>query len=320
MSRVAESWEYDLVALPDGRVTEVLTYGTATAGTLVCHAGTPGGPVPRPSFARVCDELGLRFVMAGRPGYGRSSPRPGRVPADVAADTARVLDHLGVDTFVTLGGSGGGPHALACAALLPDRCEAAAAVVSPAPIDADGLDYYAGMGPENVEEWELAERGRELIEPWLKRAVAGWGDLGAADFVDSYRGALPPVDQELCTTEFGDTFVASLRKATSTGVEGWVEDDLALVAPWGFDLGAITVPVALWTGKLDRMIGYAHSVWLARAVPGADLHVIAGHGHLSVQQAYLPDIVADLLRKRRETSPCREPEAHRTKPSVGGAP
>ncbi|GHC78162.1 hypothetical protein GCM10010349_59310 [Streptomyces flavofungini] len=299
MSGMTEGWEYDLVPLPDGRVTEVLTYGTATEGTLLCHAGTPGGLVPRQSFARVCDQLGLRHVMAGRPGYGRSSPRPGRVMADIAEDTAVVLNHLGVDTFVSMGGSGGGPHALACAALLPDRCRATAAVVSPAPIDADGLDHYAGMGPENVEEWKLAEQGREAIEPWLRRTVADWGDLTAADFVDSYRGALPPVDQELCTTEFGDTFIASTRKSTSTGVEGWVEDDLALVAPWGFDLGAITTPVTLWTGKLDRMVSHEHSVWLARAVPGADLHVIAGHGHLSLQQAYLPDIVTDLLGKGR---------------------
>ncbi|WP_419999962.1 alpha/beta fold hydrolase [Streptomyces boninensis] len=294
---MADGWTYDLVPQPDGRQTEILTYGTGTAGTLLNHSGTPGGLVPRKPFADVCDAHGLRYVMAARPGYGKSSPRPGRVMADIADDIAQVLDHLGVDTFLSMGASGGGGNVLGCAALLPDRCRAAAAIVSPAPIDAAGLDYYAGMGPENVEEWKLAEQGRAAVEPWLVKTVAKWGDITAADFVDQYRGALPPVDQELCTTEFGEIFMASLKKAVSTGIEGWLEDDLALVTPWGYDLGAITVPVTVWTGKLDLMVSYEHSVWLARAIPGADLHVIADHGHLSVQQAYLPDIVADLLRK-----------------------
>ncbi|MEG8279808.1 alpha/beta fold hydrolase [Streptomyces sp. AHA2] len=308
MSDAAEGWDHDLVPLPDGRVTEVLTHGTATNGTLVWHGGTPSGLVPRPAHARVCDAFGLRYVVAGRPGYGLSTARPGRVMADIAEDLPRVLDHLGVDTFVTMGGSGGGPHALACAALLPGRCRAAAAVVSPAPIDADGLDYYAGMGPENVEEWKLAEQGREAVGPWLERTVAEWDDLSAAGFVDAFRGTLPPVDQELFTTEFGETFVAGLRKAVSTGVEGWLEDDLALVTPWGFDLGAITAPVSIWTGRLDRMIHYEHSVWLARAVPGADLHVYGRHGHLSFLMAHMPDVITDLLRKAGLSGPHRTPD------------
>ncbi|MFF2852556.1 alpha/beta fold hydrolase [Streptomyces sp. NPDC058001] len=299
MSTLTDGWEYDLVPQPDGRLTEIITYGIGTKGTLLVHAGTPGGITPRKPFADVCDEFGLRYVMAARPGYGQSSPRPGRVMADIADDIAGVMDHLGVDTFISMGGSGGGGNVLGCAALLPERCEAAAALVSPAPIDAADLDYYAGMGPENVEEWRLAEQGRAAVEPWLKKTVAGWGEITAEDFVATYRGSLPPVDQELCTTEFGDIFMASLRKATSTGVEGWLEDDLALVTPWGFDLGSITTPVTIWTGKLDLLVSYEHSVWLARAIPGADLHVIAEHGHLSVQHVYLRDVVRDLLRKRK---------------------
>ncbi|RDD85279.1 alpha/beta fold hydrolase [Streptomyces parvulus] len=294
---MTDGWEYDLVPMTAGRVTEVLTYGSGTEGTLLVHGGTPGGAVPRKPFAKVCDDFGLRYVMAGRPGYGRSSSRPGRVMADIAEDISRVLDHLGIDTFISMGGSGGGGNVLACAALLPDRCRAAACVVSPAPIDAEGLDFYAGMGVENVEEWQLAERGRDVVGPWLESTVAEWGDISAERFVETYRGALPLVDQEIFTTDFGEAFISSLRKATSTGVEGWLEDDIALVTPWGFDLGAITTPVTVWAGKLDQMVSYEHSVWLARAIPGADLHVIAGHGHLSVQQAYLPDIVTDLLRK-----------------------
>jgi pimeloyl-ACP methyl ester carboxylesterase len=296
---MSEDWTYDLVPMPDGRRTEILSYGRGAQGTLVFHAGTPGGLVPKRQFAEVCDDLNLRYVMAARPGYGESSPRPGRVIADVAEDVARVLDHLDIDTFVSMGCSGGGPNVLACAALLPGRCTAAAAVVSPAPIDADGLDYYAGMGADNLEEWKLAEQGRAVVEPWLERAVAGWGEISSDAFAATYESVLPPVDVATLGTEFGETFEASLEKATSTGIEGWLEDDLAMVTPWGFDLGAITTPVTVWTGKLDQFVSYEHSVWLARAVPGADLHVIAGHGHLSVQHTYLTDIGEDLLRRSK---------------------
>src|SRR5437764_8659156 len=119
---MAGHWNYELVPMPDGRVTEMLTYGSGTAGTLVYHSGTPGGLVPLKRFEALCDDLGLRYVSAGRPGYSESSPRPGRVIADIAEDIAVVLDHLGVDTFVSMGCSGGGPNVIACAALLPGRC------------------------------------------------------------------------------------------------------------------------------------------------------------------------------------------------------
>jgi pimeloyl-ACP methyl ester carboxylesterase len=298
MSGLASSdWEFHEIPMPDGRITEALTYGSGTEGTLVFHTGTPGGIAPRDFFAKVCDELGLRFVIAGRPGYGLSSPRPGRVAADIVADIASVLDHLGVDTFISMGCSGGGPHVLACAALLPGRCLAAAAVVSPAPIDADGIDYYAGMGAENVEEWKLAEQGRDVVEPWLVRAAADLKGRSVNTFASQYGDSFAAVDVAFLKTGFGATMEASLQKAISTGIEGWLEDDIALVTPWGFDLGAITTPVAVWTGKQDRMVSWEHSAWLARAIPGADLHVLADHGHLSVQVGALTDIVEDLVLK-----------------------
>ena len=299
---MADDWNYTLVPMPDGRVTETLTYGNGRAGTLLYHSGTPGCLVPLKRFERLCDDLGLRYLSAGRPGYGESSPRPGRVIADIAEDLAVVLDHHGVDTFISMGCSGGGPNVLACAALLPGRCTAAAPVVSPAPIDADGLDYYAGMGAENVEEWQLAEKGRDAVEPWLEKTVANWGEFNVDTFVESNRGCFPPPDIAVCTTEFGEAVTASFRKATSTGVEGWLEDDLAMVTPWGFDLAAITTPVSVWTGKQDQFVSYRHSVWLAGAIPMADLHVLADHGHLSVQEAMLREIVGDLMRKSRSNA------------------
>lgn len=298
--RQDHGWTSAQVGLPGGRLAEVLSYGADRDGTLVLHLGTPGGIVPREDLGRLCDAHGLRLIQVARPGYGASSPQPGRVIADVAADLAAILDHLGVDTFITLGGSGGGPHAIACAALLPDRCRAAAAFVSPAPIDADGLDYYAGMGEANVEEWKLAEQGREVIGPWLQDTAAALGGQDLDAFADQYATAFAPVDLEFLRAQPGDTFAVSLDKAISTGIEGWLADDIALVSPWGFDLGAISAPVSLWTGKLDRMVSYRHSLWLAEAIPGSDLHVLGEHGHMSIQGAALPLMVQDLLRRSSE--------------------
>lgn len=292
-----EQWESHLVPMADGRTVETVSYGRGTSGTLVFHNGTPGGPVPRDYLAAACDAFDLRLVMTARPGYAQSSPRPGRVAADIPGEIAHVLDHLGVDTFVSMGCSGGGMHVLACAALLPGRCTAAAAVVSPAPIDAKDLDYYAGMAAENVEEWQLAEQGRDVVQPWLERTAASISEQGIDAFTGTFGDGFPAVDLALFESGFGETMGANLEKALSTGVEGWLEDDIALVTPWGFDLGAITTPVSVWAGKQDRMVSWEHSVWLARNIPGADLHVLADHGHLSVQVDAVNEMVEDLVRK-----------------------
>jgi pimeloyl-ACP methyl ester carboxylesterase len=294
-----EGWSFQLVTAADGRAIEVLTYGTGEEGALVFHHGSPGGLAPRYFFADVCDRFGLRFVMIGRPGYGLSDPRPGRVAASIPEDVARVLDELGIDTFVSVGCSGGGPHVLACAALLPERCLAAACVVGPAPIDADGLDYYEGMAPENREEWLLAEQGRDAVAPWLERVSASLRGQSIDVYRDQYGSGVPDVDARTLAGGYGAVMQASVQKAISTGMEGWLEDDVALVTPWGFDPRSITTPVAVWAGRQDTMVSWEHSAWIARAIPGADLHVLADHGHLSIQVGALTDIVEDLLAKSK---------------------
>ena len=130
--------------------------GPADGLPLVLHEGTPVGLVLYPPTVQAARIRGLRVILAARPGYEGSTPRPGRRVVDVAGDTAAVLDELGADTFVTAGWSGGGPHALACAAALPGRCLAAASVAGVAPYQAEGLDWLAGMGPENIAEFGAA--------------------------------------------------------------------------------------------------------------------------------------------------------------------
>ena len=160
--------ERRLVRMADGRDIDVLTAGPEDGRPLVVHEGTPVGLVLNARLGNAAAERGLRPVLAARPGYERSTPRPGRRVGDVAADVAAVLDELGAREFVTIGFSGGGPHSLACAALLPERCLAAASVAGVAPYDAAGLDFMAGMGPENVEEFQLAARGAAALTPFLE--------------------------------------------------------------------------------------------------------------------------------------------------------
>ncbi len=292
---VAEDVQDLEVRTVDGRELEVLVVGPADAVPMVFHSGTPSGPVPQPPMARAAAALGLRLVTYGRPGYGRSTPQPGRAVADAARDTAAVLDALGAGEFVTMGHSGGGPHALACAALLPDRCRAAASVAGIAPWDADGLDVLAGMGQENVEEFGLAAEGSAALTPYLEEEGEQLRTVSGPEVADALGGLVPDVDKRALTGQLADRVAASFRKSMESGIAGWRDDDLAFVRPWGFDLAAISVPVSIWQGAQDLMVPFAHGPWLAEHVPGATAHLFQEHGHLSLTVEQVPAILRHLV-------------------------
>lgn len=295
-------WRYELVPLPDGREMEVLLHGDAER-VLVLFTGTPGGAVPDEEVAATVTAHGFRLVQPLRPGYGRSSPRPGRRVVDFAADVEAVLNHLEIDEAVCMGGSGGGPHSIAMAAKLP-QCRAAAALVSPAPRDAADLNYYEGMGLSNQEEWLLADQGEAAVRPWIEKAVADLQPSESGEsFIEQFADSFSEADREAMATGSGALMMASIAKAVERGIEGWVEDDLALTTPWGFDLGAITTPVTLWTGKQDQFVSYWHCAWLAREIPGADLHIYANRGHMSLRRHHLPEMLDDLLTKAGWATP-----------------
>jgi pimeloyl-ACP methyl ester carboxylesterase len=284
-----------VVRARDGRTLEVATSGPADGRTLIFHHGTPSAPVPFGPLVDAAAEAGLRLVAYARPGYAGSERRPGRSVADAVEDVADIADALGVPEFVTLGFSGGGPHALACAALLPERCLAAATIGGVAPFAAAGLDWLAGMGPENVEEFGLAVQGPEALAPFLTAQAAELATVSAADIVAAFGGLLPPVDKQALTGVVAEWVAASFRRAVARGTDGWADDDAAFVAPWGFDLDQISVPAAVWQGSVDLMVPFAHGQWLADQVPTARAHLLEGHGHLSLTAANLPAILADLV-------------------------
>jgi len=261
---------------------------------LVFHWGTPGAAVWFEPLETAAARMGLRLVMYSRPGYAGSTPRPGRSVADAADDVAAVLDALGADSFVTLGWSGGGPHALACAALLPDRCLAATSLACVAPYAAEGLDWMAGMGAENIEEFSAALEGEEALNAALERMAKDLEAVQGGDVAAALGGLVSDVDKAALTGEFADTLAEAFRRSVSSGIAGWRDDDLAFTRSWGFDLDAIRRPVAVWQGGQDRMVPFSHGQWLASHIPTARVHLSPDEGHLSLGAASLDRIVADL--------------------------
>ena len=284
------------VATPDGRSLEVMLAGPQTGLPLIHHGGTPVAAVPFRPLVDAATERGLRFVTYSRPGYATSDQCHGRTVASASADVVAILDSLQADSFVTMGWSGGGPHALACAAVLPERCRAAAMIAGVAPWRARGLDWLAGQGEENVEEFEAAVRGEKALTAWLTEAAEDMADLSADDVVAVLGDLMSDVDKAALTGDYAEWTAASFRKAVSAGVAGWRDDDLAFMQPWGFDLGAITRPVAVWQGGQDRMVPFAHGEWLAANIPTARAHLLPDDGHLSIGVGRLGQIVDDLIQ------------------------
>jgi pimeloyl-ACP methyl ester carboxylesterase len=284
-----------LVLMPDGRDIDVLTTGPEDGFPLVVHGGTPSGLVVNSRVAEAAAERGLRYVETARPGYEGSTPRPGRRVADVAADVAAVLDALGAGPFVSIGMSGGGPHSLACAALLPGRCLAAASIAGVGPYGVEGLDFMAGMGPENVIEFGAALQGAGALTAYLEKESEPLHEVTGEQIAAALGGLISGPDKDVITGEFADELAAGCRAAVRNGVAGWRDDDLAFAAPWGFSLGALAGRAAIWQGDADLMVPFAHGQWLAAHIPDARVHLEPGAGHLTMTVTAIDRILDDLL-------------------------
>jgi pimeloyl-ACP methyl ester carboxylesterase len=288
-----------------GRVLEVLVAGPDDALPLVFHTGTPSGLIGYPPLADAASARGLRTVLYSRPGYGGSTPQPGRLVADAAADVDKILERIGADEFVTAGWSGGGPHALACAALLPVRCLAAATIAGVAPSDSPGLDWMAGMAEENHEEFGAALAGEADLTGFLYAEAAALGGISPAEVADGLGGLVSETDKAAITGEFADYLAASLRAAVVAGIDGWRDDDLAFTRDWGISLDALghATPVAIWQGDQDRMVPSAHGAWLAANIPLARARLRPGEGHLTLMGSRLGEILDDLMSLARPPGP-----------------
>jgi pimeloyl-ACP methyl ester carboxylesterase len=257
------------ITLSDGRTLHMYDRGGRPGDRLavIWLHGTPNiGAPPVPLFA-AADELGIRWVSYDRPRYGGSTPVENRNVASAAADVAAVADAAGLDRFAVMGHSGGGPHALACGALLPDRVVAVVSVSGLAPYGADGLDWFAGMSDSGAASLRAALEGRAAMEKF----VASAGDTMV--FTEADHAALAGE-----WAWFSDV----VNPAIAPGPGALIDDDLAYVAPWGFDPAQVTAPVLLVHGEQDRSVPCAHSRWLAGRCPAAELWLCPADGHISV--------------------------------------
>ncbi|MGW4059439.1 alpha/beta fold hydrolase [Amycolatopsis sp. NPDC004747] len=256
------------LARPGGRNLHVYDTGGPARLTVFWHHGTPNTGAPPGPLLPLARELGVRFVSYDRPGYRTSTPVPERTVGNAAECVEAVADALGIGEFALLGHSGGSSHALACAALLPDRVEAVASLAAVAPFDAGGLDWFGGMAAAGAASLRAAAEGRAAKEKYEASAEFDPDVFTDADLAVLH-GSWSWLDEVV-------------RAALADGPGGLIDDDLAYVRPWGGDPASITAPVLLLHGEQDRMVPATHSAWLAGRCPHAEYRPVPGEGHLSV--------------------------------------
>ena len=281
--------------LPDGRSLDVYLDGPEAGTPLVYHMGTPAAGLPFAPTVQALAERGLRYVSFSRPGYGSSSRREGRSVADVVEDTRAVLDAIGADRCRVIGWSGGGPHALACAAQMPERVIGVATIGGVAPYPAEGLDWTAGMGAENIEEFAAALAGADELIGFKERNAPILRVVTPEEVADAFGDLIDDVDRGSLTGALSVWMADSLHEALRNGYWGWFDDDMAFTKPWGFELSEIRVPAFIWQGGHDRMVPYAHGEWLAAHIPGARPRLFAEEGHLSLAVEFISRVVDELL-------------------------
>jgi pimeloyl-ACP methyl ester carboxylesterase len=279
----------------DGHTLAVLEAGDESGHAIIAIHGTPGSGLLWRGMIEDAEVRGMRLLAYDRPGYGGSDPHPGRTVADAAGDVAAIANALSIDRFAVEGGSGGGPHTLACAALLPDRVVAAACLAGVAPYPAEGLDWLDGMGQDNLDEFAAALAGRETLEPFLRRQADAMLAAEPEKIADALRSLLSPPDVAVLTGEFAEYLAESTRRAIGQRLDGWIDDDFVFVNSWGFELDEISVPVQLLHGAQDRFVPIAHGEWLAERIPGVDAHLSLEDGHLTIQLGRIGDVHAWLL-------------------------
>jgi pimeloyl-ACP methyl ester carboxylesterase len=271
------------VTTSDGRTLGVCEWGDPAGQTVFQLHGTPGSRLSRHPDENVYRGAGARLITYDRPGYGLSARHAGRDVASAAADVAAIANALGVQSFAVVGTSGGGPHALACAALLADRVSRCACLVSIAPFDAPGLDYFAGTTQGNIDEFTWALGGEDELRPHLEQRAPEMLEHIEADsdrpLGEAYE--VSEADRQIfARDDIRRVLIETAREALRQGVDGWVDDDIAFVRPWGFEITDVRVPTTVCYGADDTLVPAAHGKWLAEHLPQARVDLLEG-GHFA---------------------------------------
>lgn len=265
-------------------------------GWLVFHVGSPSAAVLFPNVTSVAERHGIRTASYSRGGYGGSTRIPDRSVAQEANDTAALADHLGASSFYVAGWSGGGPAALACAALLPGRVRSCIVLAGSSPGEEVGPEWLAWHDEGYAEELRAFAAGSpEAFRGVYEEAATSLAALRPENLAT---GELPDVDRDAFARrpDLADALVDSFRRALAGGVDGWMDDAVASARPWGFHVGDIRVPVTIRHGELDTLVRVEHGRWLAGHVPGARAQILPGHAHTSIVEPFDPAIDALLER------------------------
>jgi pimeloyl-ACP methyl ester carboxylesterase len=271
--------------------------GPAEGVPLLVHASHPGSRRLFAPSVQHAARHGFRLISYDRPGFGDSPPRAGRRVADSAIEVRAIADHFRIGRLGVWGFSGGGPFALASAALLPDLVAGCCVFASLAPYDADGLDFTGDWSDAHRQEVELffdqptMAREHFRVEAAEMFAVLGtaqgwldrWGDAAETDMAHSRKLA--------------EHLAAEQRDCLAGGDDGWWDDWVAFLTPWGFDPAAIAVPVQLWHGEHDTSAPPAHGHWLADRIPLVDAHFPDNDDHTNIEANH-EDAAYSWLRRR----------------------
>lgn len=283
---------YGTISTDDGRKLATCEAGQSSGVPVLVLRGTPHSRLLYGGWVEDAQARSIRLICYERPGYGESTRHRGRSVAGVANDVAAIARELGLKRLLIWGMSGGGPHALACAALLPDLVAAAAVLASPAPYPADGLDWFAGMGEDNVSDTRAALKGGEAHAEAVEASAAKLLGATIETLVPALKSLLCPADAAALTTDFAEFVLRSVREGIGATRDGIIDDDIAHLTPWGFELSQIRIPVLLMHGEQDRMVPASHTKWLAGRIPTAEARLLPDDGHLTLSLRRIPEVHA----------------------------
>jgi pimeloyl-ACP methyl ester carboxylesterase len=288
-----------IIKTKDGRKLYYTEAGQADGIPVLVFTGTPMSRILYQGWVDDARSKGLRLICYDRPGYGGSTPKPGRTVASAAEDASDLAKALGLKKLLVWGISGGGPHSIACAALLPGLVVAAAALASPAPyvpFTAEGNDWYAGMSSDNVSEYQTALKGRDALKGYFEGARSYFLSVSHDDFCNNCGCSPNPQSVTIVSREVSDYLLDSMCLALQNGPDGWIDDDLAFLAPWGLEPGQIRIPFFLMQGEIDNLVPISNGIWLAKKIPNVEKRFILDEDHLAMF-THVPEIHQWLLSK-----------------------
>ena len=268
----------------NGQVVAYFEYGQSES-VLFFHHGTPSAGPLSPDTIRNADANNFRIIEIVRPGYGNSTAIPGRTIDTISEINLEVANALGIERFGLVGGSGGGPHALASAHLAGSRCLAQLIIAGLAPYDTSNFDFGAGMVEENRDLWLLPLTSMEEFEVLIAEKVTEWSTFSSGQIREMFNvDAEDPSSDEVTLN-----IQAKMKYSFRQGPMGWKEDHLAFLKPWGFSLGETSMPVQLWTGTEDVNVPQSHSHYLHGIIPNSELKVIVGKNHRTISDPAVTD-------------------------------